>query len=263
MKANIFSRNILFFFAFTLVSFSDPYTIKRISDKDFRYEFYTTDKKIKPEKDKIYHWFKGGLIHEAQGGAAGDLLNDKFIKMYHSNQLAEQGKYKNGLRVGLWKTWYPNGVIATTQMWVNGLRSGIYSRYDKNGDLIENGDYTADKKTGKWTNTESKDTLIYKKGVIVIKKQSLLKSEKYKLKQDKLKLEESIKEQKKSEATIDAAKLTEYKTKTENEKKLAKEKAKKEKEQDSLNKKMSEPKKESKIINFFKNIFKKKDRLAQ
>jgi hypothetical protein len=258
LKANTFFRNILFFFAFALVSFSDPYTIKRISDKDFRYEFYTTDKRIKPEKNKIYHWFKGGLIHEAQGGIAGDLLNDKFIKMYHSNQLAEQGKYRNGLRVGLWKTWHANGLVATTQTWINGLRSGRHFRYDDSGNLIENGDYTADKKTGKWINTEKKDTITYKNGVIIIKNQPLPKSEKYKLKQEKLKLQEFVKAQKKSDATTDANKLTDYKTKIKEEKNIAKKKVRKEKEISSLAKKMDNPKKESKITTFLKNIFKKK-----
>lgn len=273
MKTIILPRYLLLFLAFALVSFSDPYTIKRISDKDFRYEFYTTAKKIKPKTDRTYFWFKGGFIHEAQGGIAGDLLDDKFTKMYHSNQLAEQGQFKEGLRVGLWKTWHPNGVLATTLTYSKGLRSGKYFRYDESGNLIENGKFSSNLKTGKWTNTESKEITTYRKGVIVKQKEIFTKSEKYRIKQENTKLEKAQETQKELEATSDAAKLASYKAKDKEEKALEKEKAEKEKEATAAAKKAqreakksakeqskNEPKKDSKVKTFYNNLFKKKDK---
>lgn len=273
MKTITIPRIFLLFFAFTLVSFGDPYMIKRISDKDFRYEFYTTDKKINPKITKSYFWFKGGVIHEAQGGIAGDLLNDKFTKMYHSNQLAEQGEFKDGLRVGLWKTWYPNGVLATTQKWSKGLRCGKYFKYDENGNLVENGKFSSDLKTGKWTNAETKEITTYKNGEIVKQKQTFTKSEQYRIKQENTKLENAQQAQKDLEITSDAAKLASYKAKTKEEKAIAKEKAKKDSEAKVAAKKVdkearkrdneqakNEPKKDSKITTFFNNLFKKKDK---
>ncbi|MFB3389832.1 toxin-antitoxin system YwqK family antitoxin [Flavobacterium sp. LAR06] len=269
MKTYTTPRFAAIILAFILLSFGDPYTIKRISDKDFRYEFYTTDKKIKPITTKTYYWFKGGLIHEAQGGIAGDLLDDKFTKIYHSNQLAEQGQFKEGLRVGLWKTWYPNGVLATRMSYSKGLRSGKYFRYDENGKLIENGKFSTGLKTGKWTNAETKEITTYKKGVIVKKKETFTKSEKYRIKQEHIKLENSKDTQKELEATSDAAKLTALKAKTKEEKALAKEKAKKNAEAEAAAKKAqkaakkaakNQPKKDSKVETFFKNLFKKKDK---
>lgn len=176
-------------------SFSDPYAIKRISDNDFRYEFYTTSKKIKPEANKMYYWFKGGLIHCAQSGVAGDLLNDKFTKMYHSNQLAEQGEFRNGLKIGLWKTWHPNGIVKTSVYWRNGLKTGIFYSYDENGAMIEHGNYKRDIKHGKWVNFEKKETLTYREGHIFFKKIKLSKEEKAKLKREekaKKKLEKEV-----------------------------------------------------------------------
>ncbi|WP_431244376.1 toxin-antitoxin system YwqK family antitoxin [Flavobacterium sp. P21] len=276
MKTYTIPRYIIFFFAFALVSFSDPYMIKRISDKDFRYEFYTTDKKVNPKINKTYSWFKGGLIHEAQGGIGGDLLNDKFVKMYHSNQLAEQGEFKNGLRVGLWKTWHQNGVLATTLSYSKGLKSGKYFRYDKDGNLVENGKFSSGLKTGKWTNAESKEIITYRKGEVVKKKQTFTKSEKYKIKQDAQKLENAEKNQKELDAISDAEKLAGYKAKAKEEKTLEEEKAKRDRETKKVaqktareNKKLlreqakNEPKKDSKITTFFKNIFKKKDKAPQ
>ncbi|WP_029273363.1 toxin-antitoxin system YwqK family antitoxin [Flavobacterium sp. KJJ] len=280
MKTFIIPRYILAFFALALVSFGDPYAIKRISDKEFRYEFYTTDKKITPKTTKTYYWFKGGLIHEAQGGIAGDLLDDKFTKMFHSNQLAEQGQFKNGLRVGKWKTWHPNGVIATTLSYSNGLRSGKYFRYNESGQLIENGKFSSDLKTGKWTNNETNEILTYKRGVIVKKKETFTKSEKYRIKHDSIRSQNAQEMQKELDATSDAAKLAAYKAKTKEEKTAAKEKAKLEKEKKATTKKANktakkeakerakqqaknEPKKDSKIEAFFKNLFKKKDKTQQ
>lgn len=273
LKTYKIPRYILILFAFILVSFSDPYMIKRISDKDFRYEFYTTAKKVNPKINKTYSWFKGGLIHEAQGGIGGDLLNDKFVKMYHSNQLAEQGQFKNGLRIGLWKTWYQNGVLATTQIWRKGERNGKFFRYSENGSILEYGKYSSNLKSGKWTNTESKEIITYKKGVIVKEKQIFTKSEKYKAKQDIIKQENAVKSKKELDETSDALKLAAYKAQTKQEKETAKATAQKEREikaaskkeeqkakKDAKEKVANEPKKDSKIKSFFKNLFKKKDK---
>jgi antitoxin component YwqK of YwqJK toxin-antitoxin module len=130
---------LIILLTFSLVSFSDPYTIKRISDANFRYEFYVTEKTVTPQKKKIYYWFKGGAIHNSESGMAGNLLDGEFLKMYHSNQLAEQGKFENGLKVGLWKTWHSNGVIETTQYWKDGYRSGDFYHYDSTGEMLEKG----------------------------------------------------------------------------------------------------------------------------
>jgi hypothetical protein len=280
LKTYTIPRFTAIILAFALLSFGDPYTIKRISDKDFRYEFYTSNKKVAPKKNKTYYWFKGGLIHEAQGGIAGDVLHDKFIKMYHSNQLAEQGEFKNGLRVGEWKTWHQNGVLASTTEYSNGLRCGKHSSYNENGNLVENGKFRSDLKTGKWTNTESKEITTYKKGIIVKQKETFTKSEKYRIKHENAKLENAQEAQKELEATSDAVKLANYKTKTKEEKAIATAKAKKEKEakiakdkaerasEKEARKKAkeqakNEPKKDSKVETFFKNIFKKKNKASK
>lgn len=158
-----------FIIIFTITSFSDPYSIKRISDKDFRYEFYTTKKILTPKLSKNYYWFKGGTIHHATSGIAGELLNDKFVKMYHTNQLAEQGCFRNGLKKGLWKTWHKNGNLETTQRWSGGVRSGTFQRFDTLGILTEKGIYTNDLKFGKWINFVKKDTISYNRSIAVNK----------------------------------------------------------------------------------------------
>lgn len=178
-------RNIFIISVVGLVSFQDPYSIKRISDKNFRYEFYTTSKKINPSKSKTYFWFKGGQIHEAEYGVAGEVLNGHFKKYFHSNQLAEQGVFKKGLKIGLWKSWHENGKIETTQIWKYGRKTGVFVKYNNSGEIIEKGNYKRSLKDGLWIDMIKKDSLTYKKGEIFLKKKKITKEEKEKIKLEK------------------------------------------------------------------------------
>jgi antitoxin component YwqK of YwqJK toxin-antitoxin module len=201
LKTKLSLSLLYFFITFLLVSFSDPYSIKRISDQDFRYEFYVTNKTITPKVNKVYYWFKGGSIHSAQGDFGGDLLNEVFLKTYHSNQIAEKGNFKNGLKVGIWKTWHPNGSIESTQKWTKGLRTGMYYKYDENGLVAETGCYKNDKKQGKWYDFVKKDTVNYNNGVPALKKQKISKLDKLTLKLQELKDEQNKKTAIESEKT--------------------------------------------------------------
>lgn len=266
LKTKVLSRFLHLILAMLFLSFTDPYTIKRISDLNFRYEFYTTDKIVKPDADKMYYWFKGGLIHNAQGGTAGVLLDGKYIKMFHSNQLAEQGEFKNGIKVGLWTTWHPNGIKESTLNWKKGLRKGTYHRYNPQGELAEKGSYKKDKKEGRWIDYEKNETIIYSKGVGVVKKTKISRAEKFKLKEDAKKAEEAKKTLEASDKLKIKTDLDYYKatakankeTKKASEKvKRANEKALKEKEQ-TAQKAEKEARGDSKTKAFLKKIFSKK-----
>ena len=146
-----------------LSSFKDLFQVKRISNENYRYEFYVTEKIMKPKSSKSYYWFKGGAVHYAESGVSGMLLHGNFNKAYHSNNLAEQGVFKVGLKTGLWKTWHPNGKISNLQYRKNGIKQGKNSRYTIDANLIEKGKFKNDKKQGIWINYISKDTINYKK----------------------------------------------------------------------------------------------------
>ncbi|NUY79258.1 hypothetical protein HUK80_00005 [Flavobacterium sp. MAH-1] len=163
----------------------DPYSIKRVSDANFRYEFHTTAKTTAIREHKTYFWFRGGAIHSAKGGAAGELLDQEYSKFYHSNQLAEKGNFNKGLQTGRWKSWYENGNLQSTQYWNNGLRSGMYMLYDQNGNLSEKGNYKRGEKHGAWVRYAVKDTLWFKNGEQYTKAKPLTKAQKEKAKADK------------------------------------------------------------------------------
>ncbi len=164
-------RKYLLCFAIAILfSFSGTSLKKRISDKQFRYEFYTTDKEVSAKSGRYYFWFRGGAIHSSEYGFGGELLHSEFLKFYHSNQLAESGEFRNGLKEGYWKAWFPNGVLCSKTYWSNGQMDGKHYAYDETGFLVEEGKYKDNQKHGRWINYISKDTLKYKKGRVVVPK---------------------------------------------------------------------------------------------
>lgn len=202
MKAKTFYPAVLAFVLIASFSFTDPILVKRITDRNFKYEFYTTLKAIEPHKAKIYYWFKGGAIHNAQGGAGGELLNGSYSKMFLDNQLAEQGTFQDGLKSGTWKTWHQNGKLESTTYWSGGFKDGSYYTYSVNGDLLEQGYFRKDKKHGRWVDFIKKDTAMYKAGTIVIPKPKLTKEEKQKAREDKAKAKKEASEAAKKEKQL-------------------------------------------------------------
>lgn len=108
LSTSKFSILLFGLLVFLLGSFTPPNLKKRITDTEFRYEFYTTKKEVSAKQDRLYYWFKGGAIHSSEYGVSGELLDGEFEKFYLNNQLAEKGEFKKGLKEGLWKTWHCN-----------------------------------------------------------------------------------------------------------------------------------------------------------
>ena len=142
-----------------------------INADDFDYEFYiSSEKNPKYKLGKTYFWFRSGAIHQSTADAGGPLLVDHYAKFYKSKQLAEKGTFDKGLKDGIWKSWYENGNLSSIEKWKNGFRHGDYISYAENGDKKVEGNYRNHKKHGTWIDYVSKDTLVYKKGIVVPKK---------------------------------------------------------------------------------------------
>lgn len=143
-----------------------------INTHDFDYEFYISSEKIKkPKIEKTYFWYKTGEIHQSTADIGGSVLVDTYVKYYKSKQLAEKGIFDNGLKDGIWKNWHKNGKLSKIEKWKNGFRHGDFITYTENGEKILEGKYKNHKKHGAWIDYVSKDTLVYKKGVVIPKKQ--------------------------------------------------------------------------------------------
>ncbi len=148
-----------------LFSLNNDLQRKIISDSEFSYTFYVTTKnKTKKIGPRFYYWFKSGEIHSSQGGSSGDLLHGDFTKSYKNNNLAEQGRFKNGLKDKLWKRWHSNGQLYEITRWNNGIRTGKYVQFSEGGEMTIQGAFKNSKKHGVWVSGVSKDTVFYKNG---------------------------------------------------------------------------------------------------
>lgn len=174
----LFGKYLIFVLLLFNFSFIDPNLLKKISDKEFKYEFCTSNKKIKVLKGTTYYWFKGGAIHVSEYGMSGEILNGIFMKYYLDNQLAEKGHFKYGKKIGEWKSWHKNGQIQILTRWRNGKQNGSYIKFADNGKLLESGKFKNGRKEGIWIDYLKKDTLKYKKGEVFLKKKEILKEAK-------------------------------------------------------------------------------------
>ncbi|MDO5981456.1 toxin-antitoxin system YwqK family antitoxin [Flavivirga spongiicola] len=144
-------------------AFSADVQRKVIRDNGFDIECYVAlEKQTNFNKNKTYYWFKSGQIHQSMSTSGGLVLHKEYSKYYKSKQLAEQGTFSFGLKIGDWKTWHTNGKLKTHGAWVNGYKNGRFKAYDSLGNLMVKGDYKNNLKAGYWIDFTKKDTTYHK-----------------------------------------------------------------------------------------------------
>lgn len=241
--------SIIYIFLFSAVGFSQKidelsttFHLKQ-DGKSLNFTILDSDKKP-PKKycnEKFYYWYKAQNVIKTQGGSSGNLLNGKFNSFYLNKQLCEQGSFSMGLKDGKWNYWTENGILIRTENWKNGSLIGLQIDYDIDG--------TIRKKTiiGKLKQTDFiGDTIVLihrSKRQIVINNEKGEKIEHKRYKNDLLHgKQEVISNGKKS--------ICEYKKGVIVEKKEPSKNAN------------SDQETEKKSTNFFKKIFKKKEKTA-
>lgn len=154
-------------FLYTLLLFTSNPKRQIITD-NFNYDFFIlpTEKKQKIELTKTYTWYKNGELHTSEGYAYGNLLDGKYVKSYASGNIAEQGQFKNGLKVGMWVSWHISGIKKEVTNWDNGLLSGTIYKYNEKGEPVLKGRYMHGKKHGVWVNYKDKDSVSYNFGKV-------------------------------------------------------------------------------------------------
>jgi len=122
--------------------------------------------RLKP--NLFYYWFTSGKISMTQGGYSGKLLNGTFEEYFENKNLSRKGEFINGLKEGLWKEWYFNGISQNSFFYSKGTRSGRYTLFDTTGNLAATGFY----KNGQLSGTQNtysqgklKDVHYYKNGI--------------------------------------------------------------------------------------------------
>lgn len=96
--------------------------------------------------------FNGIICYEqkVKDGLADGNYNTYFVNSDGERILQVSGKYKQGVKEGVWKSYYENGEKKEEAKYENGLLEGEYKSYYMNKKLKEEGEYEANQKTGKW-----------------------------------------------------------------------------------------------------------------
>lgn len=132
---------------------------------------------LRTSTDLIYYWFDQGHIGKSQGGFTGQLLDGAYEAKLRKGGPIRKGNFRDGLRIGTWLEWYPNGKIKRSDDWRNGQRHGKASTYDAAGGLIREASYRNNELHGTVTEygNGNAQMIRYKHGVIVLKKEKVIK----------------------------------------------------------------------------------------
>jgi antitoxin component YwqK of YwqJK toxin-antitoxin module len=79
---------------------------------------------------------------------------------YPSGQLKAEGNLKDGLKTGVWYSFYDNGMPWSETEFKDGVQHGSTVSWYKNGQKRFEGFYNNGKETGKWTYWDEKGNLL-------------------------------------------------------------------------------------------------------
>jgi antitoxin component YwqK of YwqJK toxin-antitoxin module len=67
---------------------------------------------------------------------------------FRDNQVVEEGNYETNEKIGIWKKYYPSGVLRNEIAFKNNMPRGVYKVYYPNGKLEEEGNWQGNKNIG-------------------------------------------------------------------------------------------------------------------
>ncbi|MEL5994134.1 toxin-antitoxin system YwqK family antitoxin [Hymenobacter segetis] len=94
--------------------------------------FTTTLRHPQPRPDRFYYWQGQDRIQRNAGGYNGHLLDGSYQLTDRDDHLLGNGALRQGLKTGTWRTWRPDGSLASTSHWRQGRQRGRTIAYDAN-----------------------------------------------------------------------------------------------------------------------------------
>lgn len=160
------------------------------SNRTGKWKFYLPDKTVevegaynnKGQQDGEWRWYyaNGQLMREAQYDAG--TLDGEFVEydeegievtkgnfvegseeghwMYRRNKAIEEGDYYDGMRTGIWKSWYEEGVICSEIEYDQDLMNGKYTIYYENHVIKRMGRCVNGERDGTWYEYEDSGELV-------------------------------------------------------------------------------------------------------
>lgn len=144
-----------------------------LSDRTIQAELLPLKSDPIAETDKLYYWTGSNTVHTTQGGFSGKLLNGNYTEFYLNKGIKEQGRFKAGLKDGVWKSWNEKGLLIKVYSWDEGVRSGKFELFDSGGKLKQAGYYKNGLLHGEFTayTADGKaEAVYYKEGTMTEKR---------------------------------------------------------------------------------------------
>jgi antitoxin component YwqK of YwqJK toxin-antitoxin module len=101
---------------------------------------------------RIGEWklfYQDGKVR-AQGKYVAGLREGNWMYFYQDGKQEQTGVYKMDWPTGMWKWYYPNGMLHREEMYRNGKEDGSSIEYDTLGVVINEGEFSAGARNGKW-----------------------------------------------------------------------------------------------------------------
>lgn len=137
---------------------------KLSNDSVYAYKRYDIENNLmstgffKDENLKIPH---GKFIYYSTVEAFNELYSLSYYFENKSTFVSEQGAFKDGLSVGRWISYYPDGKILASVNFQDGLQQGEFVNYDSKGRVETLGSYINGKKEGEWLFKRGKKKVFY------------------------------------------------------------------------------------------------------
>lgn len=113
---------------------------------------------FKDENLKVPH---GKFTFYSDVETFNDTYNSAFPFTDKNIFVSEEGQYDDGLSVGRWVGYYPDGKILMAVNFENGLKQGEFVAYDVKGRVQTFGVFKDDKKEGEWLLKRGKKKVFY------------------------------------------------------------------------------------------------------
>ncbi|WP_316766497.1 hypothetical protein [Pedobacter frigiditerrae] len=112
-----------------------------------------------------------------------DMFNNQFDTFYYFKDryrfTSQIGNFIDGKKTGVWLSFYPDGKVLTSEIFVENMLNGLYSSYDRKGKMISTGNYVNGKMDGEWLLYGGLQKDIYEMGILKssVKDKKLLRRE--------------------------------------------------------------------------------------
>lgn len=126
-----------------------------------KYDIYNNLLGTGTYKDEFLIIPHGKFTYYSDVETFNDFNNSSFPYTNKNIFVSEEGNYEDGLAVGEWKSFYPDGKLMAVGTFKNGKKQGKFAAYNAKGILETSGNYVNDKKEGEWIFKRGRKKIFY------------------------------------------------------------------------------------------------------